>query len=182
MQSPSLHFKICFPLHDIQVWVFYHKSDIDTCCWNNISDHHQVFILCSIAWNECFSNSRSADAQTFVGFHIFYTSLLVWTSFIQNSGHLGLAWHSWSDSAPLAGCRISWFALSRAIFMGVFDPAILGFYERKKWCITGAKKRCCVWVGEIQGSVWKISLSSLGLADSSPSHHPVNSCSYISSP
>lgn len=34
----------------------------------------------------------------------------------------------------------------------------------------------------VRCSVWKFSLSSLGLADSFPSHHPSNSCSYITSP
>lgn len=142
------------------------------------------FFLCSIAWNECTSLILEVQMpKLLLGF--IFSRLQCWSELHlhrSNSGCLGLTWHSWPDCASLAGCRISWFAPSKAIFIGLLDPATLGFYERKKWCITGAKKRCCVWVGEIQGSVWKISLSSLGLADSSPSHHPVNSCSYISSP
>lgn len=101
---------------------------------------------------------------------------------MHNPECLGLTWHSWTDCTLLIQCRISWSCLGRVIFRGFLDTVILGFYERKRWCITGARKSCCVWVGESQGSVWRNSLSSRGLADSFPSHHAVNSCSYISTP
>lgn len=125
--SPSMGFKS---------GSLYHNSEIDTCCsWNNPrDDDHIVPHVLEVQMPKLWLGSIISRLQCWSRLH--------WHT--NNSGCLGLTWHPWTDCTSLVECRISWSAPHRVIFIGFLDTAILGFYERKRWCVTGAKKRCCV--------------------------------------